>query len=426
MKRLLTFITGAFLATAAFAQVEVQDYDALRTNTWSLYFKGGATTVFGGDLIENINPVLGTKIAPMAGVGIDYNIRPWVRLGLGYEFSQYKRDQRLNAVQADGLTYRHLDVLAHHADLTVDFNLMELAANRDCKKFNLYLGTGFGYLSGIGNDYTIKVGANQNVVNGVSVNSFWLRAQNGRVKVGSPYIPLNLSADYDFSPRFTMGVEAGAKYLLSSDQYLPKLSAFAGLTLRFNLVGKKQGYTTKTALIGLLGNRINALTAAEEACSRRAAALADENDNLKRDLDKANETIRQKDAEIQSLKARLAELERLAKEKDANNLMAEAVVYFANDSYKITKEGQETIDMVADFMLRNPEFQLELVGSASKVGGSDHNLNLSRNRAHAVKDALIKAGVDASQIIDPLQWVGDKGMTSDAKCRRVSFSFSNK
>lgn len=425
MKRFLTIIAGVLLATGAYAQVEVQDYDALRTNTWSFYGKGGVSTIFGGDLIENINPVFGTKIAPLAGVGIDYNIRPWVRIGLGYEFSQFKRDQRFNAVQADGLTYRHLDVLTHSADLTADFNLMELAGNRDCKKFNLYLGTGLGYMLNSGNDYTIKVGTNQNVTGSMAVFNYWLKAHNEHVKVNSLYIPLNLSAEYDFSPRFTAGIETGAKYLFAADQYLPRLTAYAGITLRFNLLGKKHGYTTKTALIGILGERIKSLTASNDACSKRSAALADENDNLKRDLNAAKDEIRRKDAEIDALKNKLAEIERRAKLDEAARLIAEAVVYFANDSYKITPEGQQTIDTVADFMERNPEFQLELVGSASKVGGSDHNLNLSRNRAHAVKDALLKAGVDEGQIVDPLQWIGDKGMTNDAKCRRVSFSFKS-
>lgn len=408
--RFITLLAGLLLTSAAYAQVEVQDYDALRRNSWSLYGKGGVSAALGGNLIQDVNPVRGGRLTPMAGIGADYNIRPWIRVGIAYDFSQFTRSQRFSAIQEDGSTYRFIDALLHRADVTADFNLMELWPKRGSKRFNLYLGTGAGWIYGYGYDYGIKVGNDVDITSSsVNIRS-WLAGHNGAVKLSSPYIPLNLSAEYDIRPRLTLGFEIGGNCFLKKNNYTPGTMLSAALSLRINLVGHKHGCTSRKEIIRKLRVKAHELEQESQEKSRTIAGLEDQ--------------VRLRDAEIAALKERLKELERRIDELEAGQLMSEAFVYFEHDSSEIDGQSQEVISLISDFLVRHPDFYLDLTGSASKVGDSEYNMELSRRRAQNVRKHLLESGVNPSQIIE--SWVGDQGMTSSAKSRRVSFIFLNK
>lgn len=430
MKKVLTIIAGALLATSAFAQVEVENYDALRTNTWSPYVKGGIALTTGGEFRNN-NAGIGTFVTPMAGVGVDYNILPWVRVGVGYEASGYNREQRLTAIAPDGTSYRSLEMIYHAVDLTADFNLMEIWKDRSCKAFNIYLGTGFGYLFSQGIEHTINMGIIEtidpnNYVNGVqvadnySVHS-WYNANNNSVAFNSPYIPAYLSVEYDINPRFTMGLEGGVKYLLGSNGFAPQLIETAGVVLRWNIVGLKQGCRTKAQVINELRTKLTACTAANADCNARAAKLAADNADLEKQISDIRKKLADSEANCDALRKQLEEAYKASRDKDLAAILAKAVVYFANDSYKISADAQQTIETVAEFLNKYDDVKVSLVGSASKTGPKAHNQELSVNRANAVKTALVAAGVADSQI-EGIKAIGDEGMTSKAECRRVVFT----
>ena len=151
-----------FAAVAAKAQV--QDYKALRTNTWSVYGQGGVSWATGVDY-KNVSPPKGTSLSPEVGFGVNYNIRPWVRLGLNYEFSKYAREQRLSDFRSvapifsmgnqgitelvknyGGIAYGKQWTMYHNIDLTAEFNIMQLWKDRKNTWFNLYAGTGIGMM----------------------------------------------------------------------------------------------------------------------------------------------------------------------------------------------------------------------------------------------------------------------------------------
>lgn len=424
MKRILTIIAGALLATTAFAQVEVENYDALRTNTWSPYVKGGASLATGGDF-KNVNADWHTHLAPMAGLGIDYNILPWVRVGLGYEASLYKREQRLSQVDADGTTFRNLGMLYHGIDLTADFNLMEIWKNRACKAFNIYLGTGAGYMFAYGNRYDLRMGVEKVVDPTPNTDNYtiktWVKGNNEHVKYNAAYIPANLSFEYDINPRLTLGIEAGVRYMLGQNEYMPKLVENCGLTLRWNIVGLKQGYRTKAQVIHELRDKLAACAAANADCNARAAKLAADNAELEKQISEVRRKLAESEADNEALRKQLEAAYQAARDKEAAEVLAKAVVYFANNSYKLSSEAQGTIETVADFLKKYDDVKVSLVGSANKTGTSEHNQQLSENRVNAVKDALINLGVPADQL-DETSAVGDKGMTKAPECRRVVFT----
>lgn len=97
-------------------------------------------------------------------------------------------------------------------------------------------------------------------------------------------------------------------------------------------------------------------------------------------------------------------------------------VLFANDSYAIAADQMEKIQAVADVMKQNPELRLSVVGYCDYTASEEYNQQLSERRANAVKDQLIKLGVEESRLTDY-----GKGKTTafgDLKSgvnRRVSF-----
>ena len=245
MKRLISIFACALIGVSALAQeVEVKDYNALRTNTWSIRAGGGAAMLWGGDLMKNTAPSPWSLVSPYAEVGVNFNIRPWVRLGLGYTFSKFHREQRFDAVQPDNTAFRELQMLTHSADLMAEFNLLEMFGKRN-QRWNLYLGTGFGYRFGIGRDYTVGIGGTfvQNA-SSLQINE-WFKATNTHVSVKGPYIPARLSLEYDILPRISVGCAVGYEYGFKKDFYLPGSRAYAGLVFRVNLVGNKHGYYTR-------------------------------------------------------------------------------------------------------------------------------------------------------------------------------------
>jgi outer membrane protein OmpA-like peptidoglycan-associated protein len=84
------------------------------------------------------------------------------------------------------------------------------------------------------------------------------------------------------------------------------------------------------------------------------------------------------------------------------------------------------LDLLATLMIEKPAYKLNLHGYTDNVGKAETNLTLSKNRANAVKDYLVKKGIDASRITaegfgmeNP---IGDnKTADGRAKNRRVDF-----
>nr|WP_255536343.1 OmpA family protein [Pacificimonas pallii] len=74
-------------------------------------------------------------------------------------------------------------------------------------------------------------------------------------------------------------------------------------------------------------------------------------------------------------------------------------VEFAFDEAELTDADRATVDDVADWAKRHEGFQVIVAGHADQVGPADYNLDLSRTRAGAARDALVARGVAADQII---------------------------
>ncbi|USD66499.1 OmpA family protein [Vibrio sp. SCSIO 43136] len=73
-------------------------------------------------------------------------------------------------------------------------------------------------------------------------------------------------------------------------------------------------------------------------------------------------------------------------------------VLFENNSSEVSVLFRKQIQTMASFMAAYPETAIELQGFASRTGNSKKNLQLSKQRAKQVENALVKYGVDRSRI----------------------------
>ena len=131
----------------------------LRTRTWSVYGQGGlswTTDVW----FHNVSAKKSYRMSPAVGGGVDYTIRPWVRVGAEYLWSRYRREQRfseLDTKTALAKTYGNYLMNFHNIKLGAGFNFMELWPDRNAQWFNIWAGTGVGYTFAKGNEYSMHI-----------------------------------------------------------------------------------------------------------------------------------------------------------------------------------------------------------------------------------------------------------------------------
>lgn len=191
--------------------------------------------------------------------------------------------------------------------------------------------------------------------------------------------------------------------------------------------------------------------AAEEAAARKeaevaAAKKAAEDAEAKRKADAdarrlADEATAKKAAEDAEAKRvadaaaakRVAEAEALAKAcQDKLQAVAQGnAVRFRVSSASIDRESNPALDRLADVVKACPGNQIRVEGHTDSIGDPGFNLTLSRNRAQAIVDYLVKAGVDASLVAaegfgDTKPIAGNETPDGRAQNRRIEFKVQAK
>lgn len=454
MNRLLT-LTVIVLLFVPIINIGAQDRGSgtYRTCTWSLYGEAGAT-ISHGIGISNVNAAPWTSVSPEIGAGVSFNIRPWIRLGLNYDFSKYARELRFDKLQplgdsagdgtididgnlsgdivpdidgkpagdrlllekTGGLAYTKMWTQYHAADLTLEFNVMEIWKNRTDKRFNLYAGAGFGWLFARGNTYNIAMGNERWKEKYKETTDIWLKAENTRHNYNTGYVPMLVSAEFDVSPIVTLGLQGNYKRLLKCDN-APKGIGTVSMVVRLNLLGGKSGYVSK---VSKLRESENALAAMRDMNEAVKEDCEDSVHSLKDDLaDSENEVARLK-SELEDLKKENEALKSQAEEKPkmSRDTLGNICVMFDFDSSKLRKQAKIELDDFAKRIKSTEGYELFVTGEASASGDSRYNLRLSELRIESVISHLSKKGIDCSRAYR--QPLGDTGKDSSKSAQRVT------
>ncbi len=424
MKRYLSIIILA-LSSCLFVGMGAQERgsSAYRTATWSLYAEGGATMAHGLGM-SSVDAAPGMNIFPEIGAGVSFNIRPWIRLGVNYDFSKYAREQRFSEFQPleipagegtlseqyGGLVYSKMWTHYHAADLTLEFNIMELWRNRQDRRLNLYAGAGFGWLFASGNTYDISMGHERWSGSYKETINTWLDAVNSRHKYDVGYVPMLLSAEFDVSPVVTVGLQGNYKRLLKCDN-APKGIGTASVVLRLNILGSKSGYKSTGRKLRESELALAAMTVAGAAAKADCEASGKAKD----------EALASAKTENAALKSRVEALEKEnagLKARRTNEVLQDLTVQFSNDSFKLSAAAKTDLEAFAGRLKSTEGVELVVVGEASATGGSGHNLRLSELRIETVLDYLRKQGVDCSRALR--QPLGDSAGDASDSARRAT------
>jgi len=101
-------------------------------------------------------------------------------------------------------------------------------------------------------------------------------------------------------------------------------------------------------------------------------------------------------------------------------------VHFATAKFKVLKDSFPLLDQVAQALKDTPRVQVRIEGHTDNVGGEATNLKLSQKRAEAVREYLVKKGIDPKRLeakgYGPTQPVAsNKGEKGRAQNRRTEF-----
>jgi len=102
------------------------------------------------------------------------------------------------------------------------------------------------------------------------------------------------------------------------------------------------------------------------------------------------------------------------------------VIYFANNSHRLTQREADKLDAVAEMMKAQPDVTLSIIGHASNIGSQRYNLRLTRRRANAVKALLVRRGIAARRLHPVVGHGIDREAPTSRDARRVELIMNEK
>ena len=387
----------------------------LRNHTWSIYAQGGLSWA-NGVWYQNFDAKSSYKQSPAVGGGIDFTIRPWVRIGADYIWSRYRREQRFSVIDNNVMpvkTYGNYMMNTHNIKLGVQFNLMEFWTARKAQWFNIWLGTGLGGTLARGNEYGVwisntKNGTSSSIGNDANISNDGTVTITGNVSTHNRhenfnklYIPATLHIEADVSRQFTVGVKGEMDWLLNRQEVAPKHLIYALATVRYNFVQSRARKLRDyyDGEIAVLNDRANSLR--QEADSEKARA--EQEAQLRQKAEQENNDLQR-------------QLDDCQNSKKAVEATPEHYVQFAHNSSYMSREEK---DRLRSFARSVKGEKLTIVAEASTPGTSDYNQLISERRMKRVVDLLLKEGFSL-QDLQPQTAIGAKNGKKTFEGRRVT------
>ncbi len=412
-------IAVALMATAT---LQAQTYnDSVRTHTWSVYASGGLSLYHGvrSELFYDAQKTM----APDLNLGVKYNIKPWVRVGVntwytmlkstnkGISSSTTKQDNFMIGDYSTTLNTK-IDRLQNRnnmhllgVDMNANFNILDIWHKRKSQWVNLYAGVGVGYVHGWNRNsqtcayYESAVAKGDGYYN--VYNHTYMKSTADKSQLNTLFVPMSLSLEFDVARQLTVGAMAQYKYLPVKKDLIPRGIYSAGVVIRYNLVKSKSK---------LQQNQINRLYS--QIDSERKNCL-DEQASIQRRTDDKNKLMANRIAEQERS---IVEKEKVISVMKKDNIGT--IVYFENDSWELSENGKEQLSHLIAQLKENQSRTVTLIGSSSMLGSKARNQNLSDKRCGVVKKYLLSQGMREDQLKSVLS-LGDHGMTVEPDCRRV-------
>ena len=366
---------------------------------------------------------------PFGGVGVKYNIKPWVRLGLNLEYDMLRSlDKGMLSTTTNrgyeikdpstGKNYpttleTKMDRFQNRytmqyamADLNVDFNIMEFWHNRKAQQLNLWLGVGVGYLRGWSRNSTtfsyreMAVAKGEGYYNVYTHN--YMKSHAFNEHVDAMYIPATLSLEYDLSSRWTAGVFGRYSYLPLNKDLTPKGMYSAGVVLRFNFVSKV-----------MPSNKARYYRALSEQAEMKATYEQQLQDKLRE-----NESLA---SQLSASKKDNAELKAMLDDCEKSKKLTSYDVYFTLNKSNITTQEKIRLRNFIQRLKEQGNYKLTIIGEASSDGPSSKNYKLSEERLNNVVDYLRKRGIEDFSI-KLEKAIGDSNDCPKEECRRVQIT----
>ncbi len=120
-----------------------------------------------------------------------------------------------------------------------------------------------------------------------------------------------------------------------------------------------------------------------------------------------------------------------AVEETVDTTTTTLAVQFDTAKYVIKDQYKNEVKDFATFMLEHPQQQVKIVGHTDSVNLYNRNMELSFNRANAVRDMLISLGVEANRIttdgVGPNEPIASNATAEGrAQNRRIEVTFTTK
>lgn len=126
---------------------------------------------------------------------------------------------------------------------------------------------------------------------------------------------------------------------------------------------------------------------------------AGEREQSVRELSLAREQLGQAEAEAVRMRAQIAALEHeQARFAQTALEQLELEMLFKTGHSSLSKDGRKRIEMLAEFLAKNPDLDIQIEGFTDPRGTEEENLRLSKARAEAVAAALTKSGISQGRL----------------------------
>lgn len=161
-----------------------------------------------------------------------------------------------------------------------------------------------------------------------------------------------------------------------------------------------------------------------EVAKQTIALRTAENQIKNAGSDRAQALLDARDAQIKQLRGLNA------KQTERGTLVTFGDVLFDFDKASLKANSRDSITTLANYLIKNPDRKVIVEGYTDSKGSAAYNQGLSERRANAVKNALVRAGVEPSRIV--AQGYGKEYPVADnatssgrAQNRRVEVTISN-